>query len=328
MSDPMNDAMRHHDGLDNEDGSEKPGEKPGGLPGGRSGGQPGGQCSGHSYGQSGRGVVRRRRPSIGAEHAAGSTDRLTAVVHELRNLVDGSLRWVTIAARDLPKASEHPGDVTLEDELERTRKQLETVRLALVQMNAIVRTSSGSGLSIGSPVLGGASRISLGEALDHAVDVVRPRAASLGIEISLTIDERAGPRAAGSTYSVMLNALHNAVDSVEARIARERSSKASAGPARGVVSARLGWVERGGIARVVLEVIDDGIGVPELDDPGEVFEPWFSGRDGGQGIGLALSRQIVLELGGRIELVSRADGPGAVLRAVFPAPAVAELDGN
>jgi signal transduction histidine kinase len=307
----MNDAMTHHDGIGNEGTPEHPA------------GQAGKPASG-----SDRGVVRRRRPAIGSEHAAGSTDRLTAVVHELRNLVDGSLRWVTIAERDLPRADEHPGDAILEDELERTRKQLETVRRALEQMNAIVRTSSGSGLSLGSPAFVGAARVSLGEALDHAVDVVRPRAASLGVEISLTIDERAGPRAAGATYSVMLNALHNAIDSIETRIARERASKPTAGPGRGVVNARLGWVERGGIARVVLEVIDDGVGVPELDDPSDVFEPWYSGREGGQGIGLALSRQIVLELGGRIELLSRTDGPGAVLRAVFPAPGVIEIEGN
>jgi signal transduction histidine kinase len=297
----MNDAMTHHEGELNGDRAAA----------GRGG--------------PGEGVVRRR-PVASAERAGESTDRLTAVVHEIRNLVDGSLRWVTIAERDLPKACDHPGDDALNGELERTAKQLETVRLALVQMNEIVRTSAGSGLSLGSPVFSGASRISLGEALDHAVDVVRPRAASLGIDVSLTIDERAGPRSAGACYSVMLNALHNAIDSVEARIAQQRASKASAGPARGTVSARLGWAERGGIARVVLEVADDGVGAPALDDPGAVFEPGFSERSGGQGIGLALSRQIVLELGGRIELVNRTDGPGAVLRAVFPAPSAIEID--
>ena len=299
----MNDAMTHHDGIGSEDRAGS---------GGSSGG--------------GDGVIRRRRPAVRAEDAGVSSDRLSAVVHELRNLLDGSLRWVAIAARDLPRASEHPGDESLEVELERTRKQLETVRRALVQMNEIVRTSAGSGLSLGSPIMGSGARVSLGEALDHAVDVVRPRASSLGIELALTIDERAGPRAAGACYSVILNALHNAIDSVEARIAQERQSKATAGPGKGVVSARLGWIERGGIARVVLEVIDDGVGVPELDDPSDVFEPWFTGRANGQGIGLALSRQIVLEMGGRIELASRGDGPGAVLRAVFPAPSVAEID--
>ena len=305
----MNDAMTHHDGIGSED---------------------------RAFNERGRdstrrdGVVRRRRP-VSAERSGESADRLTTLVHELGNLLDGSLRWAAIAERDLPIVRGGIGETGLDktllgEELERTRKQLETIRRALEQMNDLVRTSAGSGLSLGSPVFSGASRISLGEALDHAVDVVRPRAGSLGIELTLTIDERAGPRAAGACYSVILNALHNAIDSIEARIARERQSKASAGPGRGVVNARLGWTERGGIARVVFEVIDDGVGAPDVDDPGEVFEPGFSKRDGGMGIGLALSRQIVLELGGRIELTARKDAPGAVLRAVFPAPEAVEVE--
>lgn len=294
----MNDAMAHHDGINSENRSP---------------------FEGGSDRLRREGVVRRRR-TVSAEGAGASADRLTTLVHELGNLLDGSLRWAAIAARDFPSL----GDDDLGAELERTRKQMETIRLALVQMNNLVRTSASAGLSLGSPVFSGGSRITLGEALDHAVDVVRPRAHSLGIELTLTIDERAGPRAAGACYSVILNALHNAIDSIETRIARERQSKASAGPARGVVNARLGWTERAGISRVIFEVIDDGIGAPEVDDPSAVFEPGYSKRDGGMGIGLALSRQIVLELGGRIELVGRDDGPGAVLRAVFPAPSVVE----
>ena len=95
----MNDAMTHHEG---------------GLSGDRA-------ASGRRTPD--EGVVRRRRPAVTAERAGESSDRLTAVVHEIRNLVDGSLRWVTIAERDLPKASDHPGDDALTEELERTRKQ-------------------------------------------------------------------------------------------------------------------------------------------------------------------------------------------------------------
>ncbi|HHN79053.1 MAG TPA: HAMP domain-containing histidine kinase [Phycisphaerales bacterium] len=275
----MNDAMEHHDGVGQ--GGEIP------ITGGRSGAE------------------RSRRSTIGAPDAA---DRLTTLTHELRNLLDGSLRWIAIAERDLPD----PGDADLGEELERTRKQLDTVRRALVQMNELVRTSMSAGLSLGTPVMSSTARISLGEALDHAVDVVRPRASSLGVELSISIDERAGPRAAGAMYSVMLNALHNAIDSIERRLGGK--------PGHGRIEARLGWTERGGISRVVFEVADDGAGPPAMEDPGGVFEPGYTTKDGGQGIGLALSRQIVLEMGGRIELLAGKEGGGAVLRVVMPAP--------
>ncbi len=274
----MNDAMEHHDGVGR--GGEIP------ITGGRSG------------------PTRSRRSTIDAPDAA---DRLTTLTHELRNLLDGSLRWIAIAERDLP----NPDDADLGEELERTRKQLDTVRRALVQMNELVRTSMSAGLSLGTPVMSPMARISLAEALDHAADVARPRASSLGIELSISIDERAGPRAAGAMYSVMLNALHNAIDSIERRLAGR--------PGDGRIEARLGWTERGGISRVVFEVDDDGDGPPELVDPGGVFEPGYTTKDGGQGIGLALSRQIVLEMGGRIELLPRSEGRGAVLRVVLPA---------
>lgn len=281
----MNDAMEHHEGAGA--GREIP------ITGGRPG------------------PVRSRRATGGAPDAA---DRLTALTHELRNLLDGSLRWIVIAERDLPE----PGDADLGDELDRTRKQLDTVRRALLQMNELVRTSMSTGLSLGTPIMSAAARISLAEALDHAVDVVRPRASTLGVELSIALDERAGPRAAGATYTVMLNGLHNAIDSIERRLGGKSGT--------GRIDARLGWTERGGINRVVLEIADDGVGPPELDDPGGAFAPAFTTKEGGQGIGLALSRQIVLELGGRIELMSRKDVQGAVLRAVFPAPAVVEMD--
>ncbi|USN98543.1 MAG: HAMP domain-containing histidine kinase [Phycisphaeraceae bacterium] len=281
----MNDAMEHHEGAG--PGRDLP------ITGGRSG------------------PARSRKATGGAPDAA---DRLTALTHELRNLLDGSLRWISIAERDLPS----PGDADLGDELERTRRQLETVRRALMQMNELVRTSMSAGLSLGTPIMSPSERISLGEALDHAVDVASPRASSLGIELSIAIDGQAGPRAAGAMYSVMLNGLHNAIDSIERRLAGKAGS--------GRIEARLGWTERGGLHRVVLEIADDGVGPPAMEDPGGVFEPGFTTKDGGQGIGLALSRQIVQELGGRIELVKRKDVAGAVLRAVFPAPSVVEIE--
>jgi signal transduction histidine kinase len=278
----MNDAMEHHEGV------------------GRGGDPPT---------RGGAGGLRRRDDRGGAPDAA---DRLTTLTHELGNLLDGSLRWINIAERDLPR----PEDATLCVELERTRRQLDTVRRALLQMNDLVRTSMKSGLSLGTPAVAPGERVSLGEALDHAVDVVRPRAWSLGIELTIAIDERAGPRAAGAAYSVMLNGLHNAIDSIERRLGGRRG--------QGHVEARLGWTERAGVARIVLEITDDGEGPPALEDPGAVFEPGYTGKSNGHGIGLALSRQIILELGGRIELLAGRDGTGAVLRAVFLAPAVVD----
>jgi signal transduction histidine kinase len=68
---------------------------------------------------------------------------------------------------------------------------------------------------------------------------------------------------------------------------------------------------------VVLEVEDDGPGVPpELSD--KIFDPFFTSRELGIGIGLALCRRIVIEEHrGTIEVFSE-EGKGARLRVRLP----------
>lgn len=63
---------------------------------------------------------------------------------------------------------------------------------------------------------------------------------------------------------------------------------------------------------VVLRVADSGPGVPE-DIANSIFEPFFSTRGGhGTGLGLAVTRKIVHEHMGEIELETREPGQGAV----------------
>ena len=66
-----------------------------------------------------------------------------------------------------------------------------------------------------------------------------------------------------------------------------------------------------------LRVEDDGPGVaPDLCS--RVFEPFFSTRSAGSGLGLSLAREIVALHGGRLEL-GRREGSGASLRVTLPA---------
>jgi signal transduction histidine kinase len=78
-----------------------------------------------------------------------------------------------------------------------------------------------------------------------------------------------------------------------------------------VTVAAEGGVEEPG-RRVTLAVEDEGPGIPEADLP-RLFDPYFSKKEGGVGLGLAMVKRIIEEHGGRVTVANRTDGTrGAV----------------
>jgi len=72
---------------------------------------------------------------------------------------------------------------------------------------------------------------------------------------------------------------------------------------------------------VTIAVRDSGQGIPEEILP-HLFEPYFSTKSGGTGLGLGLARRAVEEHGGTIDIRSRA-GQGTVVVLTLPAAAMA-----
>jgi signal transduction histidine kinase len=68
--------------------------------------------------------------------------------------------------------------------------------------------------------------------------------------------------------------------------------------------------------RIEIRFQDTGSGIAPEDIP-QVFEPYFTTKDVGIGLGLAMTKQIVEEHGGRIELTSEA-GQGTLVRVSLP----------
>ena len=67
---------------------------------------------------------------------------------------------------------------------------------------------------------------------------------------------------------------------------------------------------------LAIDVVDTGIGM----DPAalaKIFEPYFSTKDSGMGLGLAIARKAVEEHGGRIDVIS-APGKGTTMRMLLP----------
>ncbi len=72
--------------------------------------------------------------------------------------------------------------------------------------------------------------------------------------------------------------------------------------------------QRGNKAFVTLS--DTGCGIPP-QYKGEIFKPFFSRKEGGTGLGLALVKKIVTAHGGKISLQSR-PGRGTIISLLFP----------
>jgi PAS domain S-box-containing protein len=73
---------------------------------------------------------------------------------------------------------------------------------------------------------------------------------------------------------------------------------------------------------VVIELTDTGRGIPP-ENLDQVFNPFFSTKDQGAGLGLAMTKKILDETGGSVELESEV-GKGTVVRMVLPPVMAAE----
>jgi two-component system sensor histidine kinase HydH len=99
--------------------------------------------------------------------------------------------------------------------------------------------------------------------------------------------------------SALLNVLHNAQQAVRTR------GGSGAAPVRVQVGPGLP-------GRWRVEVVDAGVGISPADQA-RLFEPFFTTRRGGSGLGLALARNIVEGLGGTIAVRSRVNSGTTVV---------------
>jgi PAS domain S-box-containing protein len=67
-----------------------------------------------------------------------------------------------------------------------------------------------------------------------------------------------------------------------------------------------------------ITVADSGIGIPE-DKLGKIFEPYFTTKENGTGLGLTLTYKIIKEHGGDIAVISR-PGQGTTFTITLPVP--------
>lgn len=239
-----------------------------------------------------RDVTRDRemaRRMLAVEKRAAMGDLLTGVAHEVRNPLAAIQAAIDGLERE-PEPSLPPDDLALLGIIHRQVERLGSL------MNNL--------LYIGKPLQNVAPEgHSLAELCRAAVELWResPLGASRKVEMRIPDGESLPARCDRARIEqVLLNLLDNAAQHSE-----------PPAPIR---------VELGREAQeVALRVVDAGQGLSEVP-VARLFEPFFTTRDNGTGLGLALVKGIVEGHGGRVSVWNNDPAPGATFEIHLPAP--------
>jgi PAS domain S-box-containing protein len=229
--------------------------------------------------------LAREERTLRTEKLAAVGTLAAGLAHEIRNPLNGALLHVTFLERAFAKRGE-------------TSDVLDAVKLVggeIRRLSALVKDF----LVFARPASPELRPTVLNEVLLRVATVVAPEAASSCIELV--------PDLGGSTLTVsadaakleqaVLNLIRNAIDAV------------AAGEGSKIVL-RLRRKPR----QAVLEVEDDGPGLPSVDAP--IFDAFYSTKPQGTGLGLSIVHRIVSDHNGTIDVESK---PGrTVFRIVLP----------
>lgn len=212
-----------------------------------------------------------------AEHLAGIGQVARSVAHEIKN----PLNFISLSI-------DHMGETYRPDDPEKAAKFESMVRNIKGEVLRIGRFAE-SFLEYGRPIELRRQHCSLQVIVDDVLELVEARAAQLGIALQrdyeglpeLTLDPE-------FIRTCLYNLVINAFDAMPE--GGELTVRGECGP-----------------QRVSLYFADRGEGIePELAD--KLFEPYVSTKPKGLGLGLALTRKIIEEHGGRVEYQPRPDG--------------------
>ena len=139
------------------------------------------------------------------------------------------------------------------------------------------------------------------DVVQSSMDILGIQFQSRGLELVCELTEDL-PVVSANPFSleeVVLNLLSNARDAVKERLQMDGTST----PPRVLLRTRVDGEGPG--QHVKIEVIDWGVGIPHHLLP-KVFDPFFTtkGSDRGMGLGLSVSRSIVEQFGGTLEVQS------------------------
>jgi len=229
-----------------------------------------------------RRVEESQHALLRAEKMAAAGRLTASIAHEVNNPLQSVQNCLHLAGReDLPP-----------------EKRQEYFELARAELDRLMKTTQRM-LDFYRP---GASRVEdvdILELLNHVINLTSQQLSQRNIQLITDFPETLPMiyAVSGQIQQIFFNLILNALDAMSSGGELKISARAKS---RGVE----------------LIFADTGPGIPE-SQRNNIFEPFFSTKDGGTGLGLTVSYNIVTAHGGALDLVDRKE-PGACFRLFLP----------
>ncbi len=227
-------------------------------------------------------VEESQQALLQAEKMATAGRLSVSIAHEVNNPLQSVQNCLHLAGRkDLPEGQR-------EEYFELAKSELNRLMSTVQRMLDFYRPGAVS-----------PSEVDLHDLLLYVLNLMSKQLEKQGIRVNTDIpDNIPAVVAVGSqVQQVLINLILNSFDAMP-----------EGGELRIQARAAKGGVE------ILLQ--DSGPGIPD-DRKSKIFEPFFSTKDGGTGLGLTVSYNIITAHGGVLELASN-NGPGACFRIFLP----------
>lgn len=229
-----------------------------------------------------RKVEESQKALLQAEKMATAGRLSASIAHEINNPLQAVQNCLHLASRsDLT-------DEKRREYFDLARAELERLMLTVRRMLDFYRPNASS-----------FQKMELAEELQYVLALMSKQMMEAGVHIRVDFQGRIPPitAVASQIQQVFINLILNAADAM---------------PEGGTLTITARPVPGG----VELLFQDSGGGIPK-DKQASIFEPFFSTKDGGTGLGLTVSYNIITAHGGVLELLPER-GPGACFRIFLP----------
>jgi PAS domain S-box-containing protein len=226
-----------------------------------------------------------------AESLAALTNLSAGVAHEIKNPLTSIDIHIQLLNKEIQKLK-HVNSETSKN----VNNFLAIIKEEIDRLNSIVQDF----LFAVRPMSLNFSKENINEIIKEMIDFLKYELTEAEIDIKLELDEKIPGVVVDPKYlkQALLNLIKNSVEATESG---------------GEIQIKTEEVADGDVA---VYIIDNGEGIPE-NIMNKIFEPYFTTRRSGTGLGLVIVYKILKELGGDLTINSKVD-EGTVVRVKLP----------